>query len=163
MDLYLSSMIERHLRLQRKLADTHARAHKTAFRYYIRKGFIPQELQNILCATQSVETLLKYGPDQPRVPAGSPDGGNGQAAAIMEKAQTTITTALTHNWYRKFHFLKMQHQKSPPQSPYLACPVVVPFQPTQMTCWIKAMRRSQGPKPLPQVIAPSEIQKQVIS
>ncbi|MEJ0063417.1 MAG: hypothetical protein WDO70_09535 [Alphaproteobacteria bacterium] len=54
-------------------------AENTAFSYYIRKGRVPPVLTEIIMIVSSMETLeqyaAKYSPDQPRVPAGNPDGG----------------------------------------------------------------------------------------
>jgi lysozyme len=72
---FLPPDIERYLRLQRKLAEAYKNARRVAFAHYLRKGFVPPELVATLKATESYAELQKYSPDQPRVPAGNPDGG----------------------------------------------------------------------------------------
>ena len=53
----------------------HHKAERLAFRYYLRCGYVPPQVQEILQATASWEALEKYSPDQPRAPRGNPDGG----------------------------------------------------------------------------------------
>lgn len=64
------------LHLQKQLQDVHAKARRAAFEHYIRKGRVPPDLAELVEATRTVPNFLaKYSPDQPRVPAGNPDGG----------------------------------------------------------------------------------------
>ncbi len=46
-----------------------------SFKCYIRTGKVPQEVRYILQELQQFGEEMKYDPNQPRVPAGSPDGG----------------------------------------------------------------------------------------
>jgi hypothetical protein len=58
------------------VTDLHRDAERAAFSCYIRKGRVPPEIQEIVEATRSVEAFLLYkSANQPRVPAGSPCGG----------------------------------------------------------------------------------------
>jgi hypothetical protein len=54
-------------------------AYELAFLHYLCRGKTPAHLKTIVAATISDEALweytCKYNPDQPRVPAGNPDGG----------------------------------------------------------------------------------------
>jgi hypothetical protein len=59
------------MRLEEKLFDLHKKARCAAFAHYLRKGFIPPHLTDIVNATSSVQAFLKYNDDQPRVPAGN--------------------------------------------------------------------------------------------
>jgi len=64
--------------IKRELIQLHKRAYSLAFSYYLRRGFVPKELKNILNTTNSLNALIKYNPNwqnQPRVPAGNPNGG----------------------------------------------------------------------------------------
>ena len=55
--------------------EVHRKAERLAFRYYLRCGHVPPQVQEVLQATASWEALEKYSPDQPRAPRGNPDGG----------------------------------------------------------------------------------------
>ncbi len=65
--------------LEKRIKELHKEAHSVAFSWYLRKGCDHPRLKEIMDATASVEAFiaysLKYSPDQPRVPAGHPDGG----------------------------------------------------------------------------------------
>lgn len=61
--------------LENRRAELNQRAQQLALSFYLRKGFVPQDVNEILKATSSLEVLEKYSPNQPRVPAGNPDGG----------------------------------------------------------------------------------------
>lgn len=64
--------------LEYKVFELHQKAQNVAFSWYIRKGFVPPLLTEILAATMSLDTFRKYNPDwpnQPRVPAGHPGQG----------------------------------------------------------------------------------------
>jgi hypothetical protein len=50
-------------------------AERLAFNDYIRRGRVSQEVQEILHGLQQFWEDVKYDPNQPRVPAGSSDGG----------------------------------------------------------------------------------------
>lgn len=84
------------MRLEQKLRlfDLHRKAHRVAFACYIRKGFVPPELIEIMAATRSPQSFLaKFNPDQPRAPAGSPDGG--QWTSEGDGSGDTLTDAIT--------------------------------------------------------------------
>jgi type VI secretion system secreted protein VgrG len=56
------------------------KAHKMAFDYYLRKGVVPKTLITMIEETSFLEKFIemltqKYRSDQPRIPAGSSDGG----------------------------------------------------------------------------------------
>jgi hypothetical protein len=61
--------------LEERMTDLNRKAHRAAFIFYTRKGFVPQALKDIVNATSSMDAFRKYSPDQPRVPAGCPEGG----------------------------------------------------------------------------------------
>lgn len=73
------------LMLEESLREVHRSADNLAFSHYIRSGHVPPILLEIVQATSSLEVFCKYrcrhkfkpkfSPGQPRVPAGSPDGG----------------------------------------------------------------------------------------
>ena len=63
-----TALDERRLEIRRK-------AQRIAGNYYLRWGRVPAVLTEIIAATASEAALWKYSPDQPRVPAGSSDGG----------------------------------------------------------------------------------------
>jgi hypothetical protein len=63
------------MRLEQKLLALRGKACRTAKESYLLRGFVPSPLIDIIKATTSIKAFLKYNPDQPRVPAGSPDGG----------------------------------------------------------------------------------------
>lgn len=55
-----------------------AEGERLAFAYYLRRGCIPLELKQILLRLELLEEAFKANPDwqnQPRVPAGQPEGG----------------------------------------------------------------------------------------
>lgn len=61
-----------------KCKQLHKRAHALAFNCYLRSGYVPIELQEMVEATKSLDALEKYNPNwqsQPRVPSGNPTGG----------------------------------------------------------------------------------------
>lgn len=58
-----------------RLAELHRKAQRVATAYFLRYGRIPVEVKEVLAATESLEGLRKYDPDQLRVPAGRPGGG----------------------------------------------------------------------------------------
>ena len=58
-----------------RLAELHRKAQRVATAYYLRYGRISAEVKEVLAATESLEGLRKYDPDQLRVPAGRPGGG----------------------------------------------------------------------------------------
>jgi hypothetical protein len=64
---------------EQRLKHLHDEAHEVAFSYYIRKGFVPPRLLEVMEVTSSVKAFIdytfKFNPDQPRIPAGNPDGG----------------------------------------------------------------------------------------
>jgi hypothetical protein len=60
---------------EKRRSEINERAQRLAFSFYLRKGWVPQELTEIIHATSSLQAFFKYDPDQERVPAGSPDGG----------------------------------------------------------------------------------------
>ena len=64
--------------IERQLFELHNEAHKLAFSCYIRQGIIPTILTKVMAATESLEAFMKYCEDQPRNPAGSPNGTGGQ-------------------------------------------------------------------------------------
>jgi len=51
------------------------RARQIATHYYYKRGYVPQLLIDIAQATATDEAFLKYSSEQPRVPAGCPEGG----------------------------------------------------------------------------------------
>ena len=56
----------------------HREAKRLAFAFYLRKGRVPPRIIEILHATASPEAFddyCKFSPDQPRAPAGMPEGG----------------------------------------------------------------------------------------
>lgn len=55
------------------LEEMNQEAGRLALAWYLRKGRVPRNICEIL--TASLEAFQKYNADQPRVPAGSPDGG----------------------------------------------------------------------------------------
>lgn len=60
------------------LYGMHKEAERLAFAYYLRKGRVPPRITEILNATASPEAFDEYcrfNPDQPRAPAGTPEGG----------------------------------------------------------------------------------------
>ncbi len=64
-----------HYGFLRKLSSLHAKARHVAHDFYRLQGFVPDSLYDIIKGSESFEAFLKYNPDQPRVPAGSSDGG----------------------------------------------------------------------------------------
>jgi hypothetical protein len=64
--------------LEHKIADLRRRAHSAAFSWYIRKGFVPVFLTEVLEATASLENFRKYNPYHK--PAGTPEGGQFDSA-----------------------------------------------------------------------------------
>jgi len=67
-------------------------AQRLAFAWYLRRGRVPARIKVILEATASRETFAKYSADQPRVPAGHPDGGqwtDGGGGGANRKPQTS--------------------------------------------------------------------------
>jgi hypothetical protein len=63
------------MNVENRLHGIHKDADNLAFSWYIRKGYVPPALKKILDATASMDAFLKYNPQQPRVPAGNPEGG----------------------------------------------------------------------------------------
>ena len=61
--------------MERRLAALHDKAARLAFRHYLRSGRVPQQVKDVLAATESLAAVWKYDPNQPRVPAGNPAGG----------------------------------------------------------------------------------------
>lgn len=60
---------------EKRRSEINERAQRLAFSFYLRKGWVPRELTEIIHATSSLQAFIKYDPEQERVPAGSPDGG----------------------------------------------------------------------------------------
>jgi hypothetical protein len=52
--------------IEEKIFELHRKAYNLAFAYYLRKGFVPLPLPEIINATTSLEMFLKYNPDEPR-------------------------------------------------------------------------------------------------
>jgi len=67
------------VRIETRIKQLHNEAHNAAFSIYLRKGIFPPRLVEIMEVTSSVKAFIdytfKYNSDQPRVPAGSPGGG----------------------------------------------------------------------------------------
>ncbi len=64
--------------LLEKIIKLRQDAEYCAFVHYIRKGRAPRELADVVGLARAIEEYFKYNPnwqDQPRVPAGNPDGG----------------------------------------------------------------------------------------
>lgn len=49
--------------LEEKLHETHKKAHNAAFSWYVRKGFVPPLLTELMEATASVEAFMKFNPN----------------------------------------------------------------------------------------------------
>ena len=66
-------------RIEQRIKQLHDEAHSAVFRVYLRKGIFPPRLVEIMEVTSSIKAFIdytfKYNSDQPRVPAGSPGGG----------------------------------------------------------------------------------------
>lgn len=85
--------------IEERIVKLHRNAHNLAFACYIRKGFVPSPLPEIVEATTSLKAFLKYSPDQPRVPAGNPgggewtsgDGGDGASDNNAEASSAPVT------------------------------------------------------------------------
>lgn len=60
--------------MEESVKALHQKAHRVAIGWYLRKGHVPKVLLEIMQATVSLEAFAKYRPEQPRVPAGHPDG-----------------------------------------------------------------------------------------
>ena len=83
--------------IEERIFGLHREAHNLAFACYIRKGFVPPHLPEIINATTSLTTFLKYNPDEARVPAGSgresgrwTNGGGGNNSADSKYPQSKI-------------------------------------------------------------------------
>lgn len=61
--------------IHQALAVRHQAAQELARAYYFQRGYVPLAVQEMLQATSSLAAFKKYNPDQPRAPAGSPNGG----------------------------------------------------------------------------------------
>jgi hypothetical protein len=66
--------------MEHKIAELHADLHSIAFGYYVRKGRVPTNIEDMLCTLECLyreakDSGFKYRDSQPRVPAGSPEGG----------------------------------------------------------------------------------------
>lgn len=66
--------------LETKISELYGDVHALAFDSYLRKGRVPEALQETLRLLAAMrvafrDTGFKYNPDEPRVPAGNPDGG----------------------------------------------------------------------------------------
>jgi hypothetical protein len=73
-----------------KRQTLHAYAREVAAFCYYKHRKIPSRLIAIIRATESDEALLKYSPDQPRVPAGNPDGGQWTSGGEGEESEDNI-------------------------------------------------------------------------
>lgn len=86
------------------IAALHRKAHRVGFAHYIRKGFVPPVVVEVMAATQSLEAFKqhvlaegKYSPDQPRVPAGNPDGGQWTSGGGDGSGDDALAVEDTHN------------------------------------------------------------------
>lgn len=61
--------------LEQRRAELHSAVQRIALQAYLRQGFVPSDIKELLAATASAAALMKHRPDQPRIPAGSPEGG----------------------------------------------------------------------------------------
>ena len=68
--------------IEQELHALHNKAWWVGFAHYLRKGCVLPVVAEVMVATKSLEAFkqhvmagAKYSPDQPRVPAGNPDGG----------------------------------------------------------------------------------------
>lgn len=77
--------------IEQQIRTLHEEAQSLAFSYYLRKGRVPQRLKQIIAITSSPELFFKmnFNPDQPRVPAGSPEGGQWTNDAVGDAAGNT--------------------------------------------------------------------------
>jgi len=57
-----------------QLTTLHKQAHRYAFAHYLRTGHIPPVISRLLAVT-TLALKANYNPNQPRIPAGNPDGG----------------------------------------------------------------------------------------
>ena len=83
-----------------KSKAVHARAREVATIYYIRRGYIPPLLAEFAEATASDEAFIKYSANQPRVPAGNPDGGQWTSGGgdSTDQPGTGISTGENSQW-----------------------------------------------------------------
>jgi hypothetical protein len=86
--------------LEHKIADLRRRAHSAAFSWYIRKGFVPVFLTEVLEATASLENFRKYNPYHK--PAGTPEGGQFDSAPGGGSSGGSSPKPSARNIYRDF-------------------------------------------------------------
>jgi lysozyme len=72
-----------------------------SFKCYIRTGKVPQEVRCILQELQQFAEEMKYDPNQPRVPAGSSDGGQwtsgGEGTSVRPSTPTKTPQEVYHS------------------------------------------------------------------
>ena len=82
--------------LEERLFEAHKAVQLVAFRWYLRKGFVPPYVTEVLEATRSLEAFEKANPNwptQPRVPVGQPNGGqwtDGGGSAVETEVTPNI-------------------------------------------------------------------------
>jgi hypothetical protein len=80
--------------LESRMIELNGKARNAAFSWYLRKGFVPSHLKEIIKAMTSLQSLRKYSPDQPRVPAGCPEGGEWCSGDDEESENMNIDDAV---------------------------------------------------------------------
>jgi len=79
--------------LEDRMVAMHQKASRLGLICYMRSGCVPRALIRIIEGTKSLEALKQYNPDEPRIPAGCPEGGQwcyGSAIKTVGQAEDFV-------------------------------------------------------------------------